>query len=626
MNNEVLVIGKLKAYGFASIVELKYNFSRPGLSTIVGENGSGKTQIINAMFWCIYGKTVKPGCSITPWLHTQDEEFKGTIVSLAMQRGKDSYKIIRCSEYTEKVGNTKGGNRLILEVNGEVSPIRDKKEMQAEINKIVGASPELFKNSILFGQKLKRLIEEDGPVKKKVFEEAFDTLFIPQAKDKIEKKIAPLAAELKVKELTLKSLHDTIENLRESLRTAKKLGEEARLKWEESINEWRGKLREAERYYRTLKPTKVIDYGSMYKLRKKLKDLEEKDRVYNSAELKANLLMNTNQGHLEVIQCLVSDLKEKFIKVPKICDECGQSLPKKAIQDYKNNVSSKIKEAKENEKEAKRLTEHTKKEYMGILNEYASFKEKKKKKESIIKKKLQKLEELQANNNKQIDITAERIRAAKEQIIALEANPPELTRKTVKSFKGLLSNKKAEYTSLQEEINKMREELSINQWLIKDPLSNGGLKAYIFSSRLTEVNRALRKYEPYIGFRVEAGIDLERHNKDFYINIYKAKVAIPYADLSGGQQQLASLALAFAIYDVRAKINPIACKITDEAFESLSQNNLEIVSNILQDKANKISVHVITHQKEFNPLNCYRRVVELNAKGQTVIASKLQQN
>ena len=73
-------------------------------------------------------------------------------------------------------------------------------------------------------------------------------------------------------------------------------------------------------------------------------------------------------------------------------------------------------------------------------------------------------------------------------------------------------------------------------------------------------------------------------------------------------------------------MNPISCMIADEAFESLSQNNLEIVSDILQDKANKISVHVITHQKGFNPLNCYRRVIELNDRGQTVITSKLQQN
>ena len=215
MNRETLVIGKMRVYGFASIKEMKYNFSRPGLSTMVGENGVGKTSAINAMYWAIYGKTIKVGCSITPWVTVQDGDFVGTMVELSMHREKDTYKVIRCSDYSEKVLGSKGGNRLILVVNGEVSPLRDKKLIQAEINRIVGSSPDLFKNSILFGQKLKRLIEEDGPLKKKIFEEAFDTLFIPEAKERIEKKIAPLTVELKVKENTLKSIQETLENIRE---------------------------------------------------------------------------------------------------------------------------------------------------------------------------------------------------------------------------------------------------------------------------------------------------------------------------------------------------------------------------------------------------------------------------
>src|SRR5690606_31315174 len=122
------------------------------------------------------------------------------------------------------------------------------------------------------------------------------------------------------------------------------------------------------------------------------------------------------------------------------------------------------------------------------------------------------------------------------------------------------------------------------EWLIKDPLSNTGLKAYMFNSMLEQVNIALEEYSRVLGFQVEFGIDLDTHRKDFYQAVLFEGVITPYEDLSGGQKQLVDTSIAFAIHDVIAKIRPCNILFMDEPFESLGIDEIEIIEELVENK------------------------------------------
>lgn len=66
--------------------------------------------------------------------------------------------------------------------DNEVVNVKGKNKLQDAINAELGLSYTLFMNSIMFGQGIKRLIQESNSDKKKIFEEVFDLEFLNIAK------------------------------------------------------------------------------------------------------------------------------------------------------------------------------------------------------------------------------------------------------------------------------------------------------------------------------------------------------------------------------------------------------------------------------------------------------------
>ena len=185
----MLIFRDLEIQGFGSIIKpLQYKLDTPGLTAIMGENGAGKTSIISALSWVLFGQTLKKKNIPEPWEDIKPNKFKGTRVSITFELGGINYKIYRHHKYKGKTLKGKGASRLILVTGDKESKLRDKKDIQQDIIRLLGFSFELFKNSIIFGQKMKRIIEEKGPTRNKIFEEVFEVMFISKAKKRADEK------------------------------------------------------------------------------------------------------------------------------------------------------------------------------------------------------------------------------------------------------------------------------------------------------------------------------------------------------------------------------------------------------------------------------------------------------
>lgn len=608
--------------GFGSILDQQFSWGIKGLNIIKAPNGYGKTKFINALVWCLYGKTLTG--SVETWEHVRNTNFMGTMVSQEFSNNGNLYKVVRCKDYSGIIDGAKGKSRLILYTNGKPDN-RGKAIVQRQIELALGYSLELFKNSIIFGQKLKRIISETGPNKKRVLEEAFEMVFISNSKkyaetqlvqkrgDKLKQsnKVEILKNKLSSKREILKSLKESITNFE-----TQKV-EEIKLK-NLAILKQRGKIQELE-----VEISKYEDEGKEYNdlcnskiaLEKNKPKPISKDKLSElSSDLKykEKLLANL-RGEAELINDTLKNLPDK-------CFNCNKPYTKleKALEEGRLK-----KDLKDNNKKATNLSKDISSisRQISALNTAASSAEKVESKINILDSKIRKLEA----NIKYLGGLKDKLSEYKQGLVELMGElehikakvPNKNTDEIIKEIRLLRGEIRPEKTKL----SKLVKEVDIYEWLVKDPLSNSGLKAFIFNEMLDSINSRLTYYAQFIGFQVEFTINLESHNKDLEIFVYQGDYPVPYDDLSGGQQQSVDIASAFAIHDIVSGSRVCSLLVMDELFESLDKNNIEILTELIQDKANEKCLYLVTHRNEFAPTNSNTIEVSFNS-GITSIKNK----
>lgn len=620
-------IKKITIEGFVSIIEkIKYKFDRPGLNIISGKNGAGKTTILNALAYGLYGQTLKPKSSILPWPKLiGDSNYRGLHIAVEV----DEYTIHRCVDFKGKVLGKMGKNRLVIEKGEkELSNLRGKVDAQKFINEYIGYTFQLFKTSILFAQELTSLLEDDGPTKKKTFDEAFASAFINRAKETADRKLKTLQDEQKnlhsqyeAKDEIRKRLHEVVQQLVEA-------NKNFALEKASSISNLRKKIKQ-EKELRKGKGTKNNLIKERRRFRQEIREAigvlellrQQVNPRLRDEEFQLMLDVNRYQSELEGLK-----QKQKILKYQKAakCEECGSKLKGDKLVAHKKHKAKKFTELKHQEKEVEKSLIYTRNRHEATkkqLDEQSdSIKQLEDAKDELkgLEKKFSNVRGILAD----IAISSTKIKSLKQEISRIRKNVKK--NDTSKIKQDILDTAK-EMSELTQKITTVKKKAEIQAWLIKDPLSNSGLKAYIFDSMLRRVNHFLKGYKEFIGFDVRVGMDLESSNKDFEVIITRLGEEVPYADISKGQKQLAKAVLCFAMNKTLQGSKPLNILLMDELFETLDPDNVEIIGNIIQTESKTKCVHLITHHALFNPPNCYKIFVAQNAKGQTFIEQKYRE-
>lgn len=593
----------LEIYGFGSLIgPIKFEFGNNGLTLVKGLNGAGKTTIFSALTWVAYGQQLKDKSKPTTWDHVQPKDYKGVKGELNFSNGKHDVTIIRCENYKDKVEGSKGGKRLILKVDGQVQQqYGDKITTQSAINKLLGMSFDLFVNSIVFGQKMKRIIDETGPKQKNIFDEAFEVNYVNNAKDSVDvdykmlrDSFAKLTNDLSTLNNNIKSTKELFLNSKDSEQRFEELKQENITKAAIVIKILKAELNRLKKQKNNLKK----------ELRSKLKfiknwDLDGWEKADDEYQVSKSAIIMKNTS-ITLMNDTITRLAKEILKHPKKCDKCGAPLDKAKRKELLDALNSDRKKAKvklntlEVEKSGLIDDRDYRKGLLDGLNENKKEYDKAESDVRFIKNQID-------NINKALTDTKEKIKEAKSNKVTEENK--ELIIKS-KGYKNNLIELRDKRKPIKKALKAATKELEILDWLVKDPLSNSGLKTYIFNSMLGAVNDELYRYATILGFEVEFAINMESKRKEFYSLIAKDGHIIPFNDLSGGQKQLVNIAIAFAIHAVVNKSNNVNILIMDEVFESLDAINIDIVNELIQMKAEEKAIYLVTHQKDFNPRNC----------------------
>lgn len=544
----MLTFLNLEAEGFCSIESLHLQLNPTCTILIKAPNGKGKSTILSALVWAIYGKNLKGVSDVNTWKEVRPKDYKGTKVQVYFQKDSHTYKIVRCQKYDEVLEDgAKGKDRLIFMKDGDIVDIKGKGKIQDSINREIGLSYTLFMNSIMFGQGIKRLIQESNSDKKKIFEEVFDLEFLNlakgialQDKNNIVAQINEVEHQSQLLKKELEANKEAYFDLRDREKSFKKKNREER----KSLKQDREKL------------TKLLIQ----------KQKQIKDEVDASIKIK---IKNQNK--------LISDIRGKLNNAKKISNVSLKEVIKElVIQLEGGNYKRALRDAK------------------SIYNAFSDI-EKYEKKYSKAQDRLEELENVDERYKKlksDCDDIADDLASTDEDLAKLKQ---EKLKVMSPKYKQKLKEIRKNLRKVDEDFHNKELELENYNWLINDPLGNNGIKAYLFDSSLEFLNRTLDKYSEVLGFRIEFNIDLGTARKDFVTLIERDGMIMDYDELSGGEKQLCNVAMAFAMNESLTASKGINIAFLDEVFESLSSDNVEVVTSLIRHIFKEKTLFLITH-------------------------------
>lgn len=544
----MLTFTTMNVVGFCSIENLHIPLNPNCTILIKASNGKGKSTILSALVWAIYGKNLKGVSEVTTWEKVRPKDYQGVMVEVFFQKGEHIYKIIRCQKCNIVLEDgAKGKDRLILMKDNEVVNVKGKNKLQDAINAELGLSYSLFMNSIMFGQGIKRLIQESNSDKKKIFEEVFDLEFLNIAKgiamqdknnllaqaNEVERQSAILKKELEANKEAYFDLRDREKGFKEKIKSERRELKKDREDLTKQLIKKQQQLKDEVEQSLKVKIKKHTDYVDG--LKSKIKHNRNISGVSLSDFVK-KLKIQLDKGHYKRAKESVDIIYKAIINSDKLQEEYEDAL--------------------------------------GRLDELRTTNEK--------YKRLQKECDDIASDIADIDEELEKLKQEKLKVMSPK-------------YKEKLKEIRKTLRRVDEDYHNKELELENYNWLINDPLGNNGIKAYLFDSSLDMLNRTLDKYSQVLGFRIEFNIDLGTARKEFFTLIERDGQIIDYDELSGGEKQLVNVAMAFAMNESLTMSKGINLAFLDEVFESLSSDNVEVVTSLIRHTFADKTLFLITH-------------------------------
>ena len=545
--------GNIIIEGFCSIPYLELNLGSKGITVIRGATGEGKTTILSALVWGAYGKNLKGKSDVSTWEKYRPKNYNGTKVEIYFGKDGKTHKITRCLKYKGEVNGAKGKDRLIYEIDAVEVSEKNKGEIQALINADLGMSYSLFMNSILFGQGMKRLIQESSSNKKDLFEEIFELEYISKARDIAKgyytealreyNEISQKYSSSKEKKQSIQRMLDDLKKQANHVKNdlssrvkvlEKKLSLLAKAKKE-------NELKETVTYKNRIEQRIQEARDNQKELLNKINDAKKKTRV-SLEEFIGVIIKLLKRGDIKNSLKRLMEVKKAFGDIERLQDKCSK------LADKISNYRDKLEELRDQEYEANKV-------------------------------------------QRDIDLTHVEIKKL------LSEKRAGVNLGLIKKYKTQLSTISDKLQSIESEMEEKRAKVDNYKWVMDDPLGNRGIKAFLFESSLDRLNETLESYSEVLGFSILFYVDIQGVKKDFNTQIIMDGIEVSYEELSGGQKTLVNIAMAFAMNEVMTKAKGINIAFLDEVFENLSSEYVDLVIGLIRKIYKDKTLYLISHQE-----------------------------
>ncbi|MFN4306258.1 AAA family ATPase [Sulfurihydrogenibium azorense] len=208
-----MIITKLTLKNFLAHDNTQVEFSQSGITAIIGENGSGKTSILEGIMFALFGKSSKGNqIDLIKWGRNK------ALVELEFIKNGTTYKIVR---ELDKKGRTVSSTALLYRIESGREVLERQKNLKQELPKITGISEKTFLNSILIRQgEIEGFIKQKPADREKTIEEILDLHMYAKLLEKFTDKRKNYEKQLeilKTEKVDKQSLEDQIKTITDQI-------------------------------------------------------------------------------------------------------------------------------------------------------------------------------------------------------------------------------------------------------------------------------------------------------------------------------------------------------------------------------------------------------------------------
>lgn len=549
----MIQFGNIIIEGFCSIPYLELNLGLRGITVIRGATGEGKTTILSALVWAVYGKNIKGKSDVNTWEKYRQKNYHGTKVEVYFSKSGKIHKITRCLKYKGEVNGSKGKDRLIYEIDAIEVSDKNKNDIQALIVADLGMSYDLFMNSIMFGQGMKRLIQESPSDKKDLFEEIFELGYISKAME--------IAKGYYTKSLEeYNDIHQKYYSIKEKRQSVQRMLDD---------------LKEQAKHIKT-------DISS------KIRSLEKKLSMLAKAKKSNELKDTVTQKNL--IEQKIQEAKDSQRELLNRIND-ARSKTKVSLEEFIGIIIKLLKKG-DIKNSLKRLMDVKK-----AFGDIEKFQDKYSRISDSISSYRDQLEDIKDKEyeSKKVQRDIDNIEAEIKNLSSEKKTGVNVS--LIKKYKEQLSTLTDKLSDIENQMEEKKVVVDNYKWVMDDPLGNRGIKAFLFESSLDILNETLDSYSEVLGFSILFYVDIQGVKKDFNTQIIMDGIEVSYEELSGGQRQLVNLAMAFAMNEVMTKAKGINIAFLDEVFENLSSEYIDLVIGLIRKVYRDKTLYLISHQE-----------------------------
>ena len=546
----------IMSYG-ASGAEIDF---QAGLNTIKAANGSGKSSILDALTFVLFGKPYRD-IKLSELVNTSNG--KGLEVTCEFRIGTDTYMIRR------------GLKPAVFEIykNGkEMDMLSTKKLNQDEIDKLLGINLRLFKNIVAVAVTNNRpFLSLPIGDKRALIENIFNIDVLGSMCKDVKKRKTVNNTELDLKTTerrgVVNSIEDNesyIENMRRYIASFNEV-KDANLKTiRENIDKYRKEID---------RRTKNLAIAES-----KIKELTEEmgavpDRSVGES---LNLEIGKAQSVIDNINNTLSKLKKS-----RLCPVCNSPLDEGHARKH---IEGMLAEKKAMEKET----------LPGLMERYRAYSD-------TVKTYQEKQSFIQTIRDKAR--TEEITRATLETELNkakqnLEKESGKACPASVDSYVEKLNALRAQSEELNKDIDVLTEKILIDTQLIKI-LGDDGIKSYFFKKLIKILNKSVNEYLNKFELKNTTIEFDETMAETMTTNL----VPRTYSSYSSGERTRIDMSILLAFFDISRQISNWSCNLLfiDELLDqNIDQSGIEqfvsTLYNLIQLNKKKLGIYIISHK------------------------------
>ena len=546
----MIVFEKVRWKNFLSTgnVFSEIDLQRSRTNLIVGHNGSGKSTILDALTFSLFGK---PFRKISKSMLVNSVNEKDTMVEIEFSIGKNSYQVIRGIK----------PNKFMVYCNGQpwdedAKAVDQQKNLEQNVLKMNFKS---FTQIVVLGSStFVPFMRLPGQQRREIIEDILDIQVFSVMNNRLKDKIRENNEEIKDLDYQLHLLEEKIELQKQYMLELKK-------KTDAEINKKKEKIKEYQQ-------EEESSLGNIRDLTDQVTNLSTEMEEYSKSSSK---LKKLNTFLIKLNQKLQTCKKEhEFFEDNHVCPTCTQDLSDEFRAD-------KIEEGK------------TKLDEMNVGYEelQTAIKDEEERNEKF-------LELTQEVNTKNTTITN-----INYQLMSIRSNIDEIS-KEIKELEGSTPDKKAEFVKLEGLIEdkkttkkncavskKDRDVLQVATTLLKD----SGIKTRIIKTYLPTMNKLINQFLQSMDFYVNFTLNenFEETIKSRYRDVFS------YESFSEGEKARIDISLLLTWRSIAKLKNSVDTNllILDEIFDgSLDQSGTSDLGWILRNFDDNTNVFVISHK------------------------------